>query len=126
MQAAYHALFQMGYATAIAVWDHNDLIGGLYGVSIGQMLYGESMFSARTGGSKIALAAAQWLMQQQVWQLIDAQVVSPHLLTLGAQAISREAFISSMTAATAAPKVNRQEIFSNEACLDALIRTDAT
>lgn len=117
MKKAYRELFDLGWASAIGVWHNNDLMGGLYGVTIGQMYYGESMFSNQSGGSKLALAAAQWLMNQGVWQMIDAQVVSPHLLRLGAQQMPREQFLNRMAKAAAAPRLNRNELFSSEACL---------
>lgn len=120
MQEAYQQLFDLGYATAIAVWLDQELIGGLYGVSIGQMLFAESMFSVQSGGSKMALAVAQWLMQQGVWQLIDAQVVNPHLLSLGAQEMSRSEFMTRTRQETREPRIDRQMIFNSEACISAL------
>lgn len=120
MQQAYQHLFDLGHATAIAVWLDHELIGGLYGVSIGQMLFAESMFSLQSGGSKIALAATQWLMQQGVWQLIDAQVVNPHLLSLGAQTMPRQEFMTSMDQAMSETPIDRQRVFNSEACIKAL------
>lgn len=120
MRHAYQQLFTEGYATAIAVWDHDQLIGGFYGVSIGQMLFGESMFSAYTGGSKIALAAAQWLVSRGVWQFIDAQVANPHLFSLGAEQMQRQHFIKAMSKAVMASPVRRHDYFHSDLCLKAL------
>lgn len=92
MQMAYRNLHQLGYATAVSVWENNELAGGLYGVTIGPVLFGESMFSRRDDGSKIALLAIDYLMRQGVWQLMDAQVPSPHLLRMGAQLWPRGRF----------------------------------
>lgn len=124
MQQAYQALFTQGHATAIGVWDQDELIGGLYGVSMGQMLFGESMFSHRSGGSKIALATAQWLMRKGVWQMLDAQVASPHLISLGAQEMPRQLFIKTMSNAVSAPLKNRTELFCSELCLHDLKQQD--
>lgn len=92
MMAAYRHLHRLGFATAVSVWEGDELVGGLYGVSLGPMLFGESMFSAQPDGSKIALAAIDYLMRQGAWRLLDAQVASPHLLSMGAQLWSRERF----------------------------------
>ncbi len=92
MMAAYRHLYRLGYATALSVWNGDDLVGGLYGVSLGTVLFGESMFSAQQDGSKIALIAVDYLMRRGAWQLLDAQVASPHLLRMGAEMWSREQF----------------------------------
>lgn len=123
MLMAYQDLFAAGYATAIAVWQGQTLIGGFYGVSMGQMLFGESMFSAQPNGSKVALAAAQWMVQQGVWQFIDAQVVSPHLLRLGALELPRNVFMLKMYQAIASPVIDRRTRFNSEACIKAMSRT---
>lgn len=94
MQAAYVALHAAGHAHSIEVWDASGvLVGGIYGVCIGRMFFGESMFSARTGGSKVALAALCRAMAAAGMPLLDCQVVSPHLRTLGAVAVSRATFL---------------------------------
>lgn len=97
MHAAYAALHRLGHAHSIEVWAGDALAGGLYGVAIGRMLFAESMFSAVTGGSKIALAATAALLREWDWPLLDAQVESPHLLRMGAQTIPREAFLHTIT-----------------------------
>ncbi|GGO76908.1 leucyl/phenylalanyl-tRNA--protein transferase [Marinobacterium nitratireducens] len=93
MQLAYAQLHRLGHAHSVEVWRDSRLIGGLYGVAIGQMFYGESMFSRETDGSKIAFA---WLVEQlKNWgyPLVDCQVHNPHLVTLGAETIPRSQFL---------------------------------
>lgn len=106
MQAAYRELHAQGAATAIAVWYGDELAGGLYGVTLGRVLFGESMFSARTNGSRIALAAVDWLCRQGRWQLLDAQVESPHLMRMGATLLQRQAFEQKLDTWVNEPVVN--------------------
>ena len=93
MQDAYLELHRLGHAHSVEVFDEERLVGGIYGVAIGRMFFGESMFSAKSGGSKIALAALAYQLQQWGWPLIDAQVENPHLLTLGAETWPRREFL---------------------------------
>lgn len=92
MIAAYQELHRLGHAHSIEVWRADQLVGGLYGVAIGQVFFGESMFSRENNASKVAFA---WLCQNlHRWgfQLIDCQVHSPHLESLGGLMISRNRF----------------------------------
>jgi len=97
MIAAYTALHEAGHAHSIETWildadGQSTLAGGLYGVAIGRVFYGESMFSRRTDASKIALAhLARWLSEQD-FGVIDCQMNTPHLASLGAREISRAEF----------------------------------
>ena len=93
MQQAYVQLHQLGYAHSVEVYDEETLVGGIYGVSIGRMFFGESMFSGRSGGSKVALAALAQTLAHWGWPLIDAQVENPHLLRMGAEHLPRAAFL---------------------------------
>ena len=93
MQSAYLNLHHAGHAHSIEVFDNGILVGGLYGVAIGRMFFGESMFSARSGGSKVALAALAHRLAEWHWPLIDAQVENDHLLSLGAESWSRTRFL---------------------------------
>ncbi|UXA53175.1 leucyl/phenylalanyl-tRNA--protein transferase [Xanthomonas prunicola] len=93
MQQAYIALHRLGHAHSFEVFDGARLVGGIYGVAIGQMFFGESMFSAESGGSKVALAALAAYLQAEGWPLLDAQVENPHLLSLGAQRLPRAQFL---------------------------------
>ena len=97
MHRAYSQLHQQGHAHSVEVWRDGELIGGLYGIAIGRMFFGESMFSRAADASKIAFA---WLVEQlKIWDypLIDCQVHNPHLVTLGAQEIARETFLQELT-----------------------------
>lgn len=94
MQAAYLRLHHLGHAHSIEVWDgQGRLAGGLYGVAIGRMFFGESMFSACSGGSKVALAGLARRLHTWGWPLLDAQVENPHLLSLGGERWPRERFL---------------------------------
>lgn len=95
MQAAYLALHRAGHAHSIEVLDAGgELVGGLYAVRIGRMVFGESMFSGQSGGSKVALLALCRAMAAAGMPLLDCQMESPHLRTLGASAIPRDAFLA--------------------------------
>ncbi|MFT6274400.1 MAG: leucyl/phenylalanyl-tRNA--protein transferase [Halioglobus sp.] len=90
MQEAYAELHRLGFAHSIEIHDLQDnLVGGLYGVSLGQAFFGESMFSIATNASKVALVALVYLAKNAGIQFIDCQVESDHLNSLGAQSISR-------------------------------------
>lgn len=92
MQAAYLALHQHGFAHCMATWQDGALVGGLYGVQLGRVFYGESMFSRVSDASKFALKMlCQRLLEQGV-VVIDCQMATPHLLSLGARLISRREF----------------------------------
>ncbi len=90
MVVAYEKLHQLGYAHSFECWAGDELAGGLYGVIIGRVLFGESMFSRQPDASKIVLAH----LCQQDFQLIDCQVSNPHLQRLGAEQIPRSRFIA--------------------------------
>jgi len=90
MMAAYSLLHQQGFAHSIEVLDDEGvLVGGLYGVALGRVFFGESMFSNTSNASKVALVALVEIIKQGDFQLIDCQVESDHLNSLGARNISR-------------------------------------
>jgi leucyl/phenylalanyl-tRNA--protein transferase len=93
MLAAYGELHRLGHAHSVEVYAGDALVGGIYGVAVGRMFYGESMFSAESGGSKAALAGLARLLAGWGWPLVDAQVVNPHLLSLGARLVARADFL---------------------------------
>ena len=100
---AYASLHTQGHAHSVEVWQGDALVGGVYGVNVGRLFCGESMFSAQSGGSKLALVAlATWLRE---WDcpLLDAQVSNPHLLGLGAREIPRRAFLEQVRTLAARP-----------------------
>ncbi|WP_394169310.1 leucyl/phenylalanyl-tRNA--protein transferase [Saccharospirillum alexandrii] len=92
MRDAYTELHQLGWAHSIEVWRDDDLIGGLYGIGIDGIFFGESMFSRRTNGSKLALLALQEAALLQSLRLIDCQVYNDHLASLGAREVERPWF----------------------------------
>ena len=93
MIAAYTALHRMGHAHSIETWIDGELAGGLYGIAIGRMFYGESMFSRRTDASKIALAHLAKQLARWNFGMIDCQMNTHHLASLGAREIPRTEFI---------------------------------
>ncbi len=98
MQRAYIELHRLGHAHSVEVFEgeapgEERLVGGIYGVAIGRMFFGESMFSAISGGSKVALAALAHRLHEWGWPLIDAQVENDHLLSLGAERWPRARFL---------------------------------
>jgi leucyl/phenylalanyl-tRNA--protein transferase len=94
MIAAYCALHRLGYAHSVEVWVEDRLVGGLYGVGIGRMFYGESMFSRVSNASKIALAHLARQLERWQFGMIDCQMNTPHLASLGAREIPRSEFIA--------------------------------
>ncbi len=87
---AYTELFKSGYAHSYECWDDNNvLVGGLYGVAIGQLFFGESMFSHAPNASKCCL---KYLVDSQLYQLIDCQMETEYLLNMGAKSINRKYF----------------------------------
>lgn len=92
MMAAFEQLHGDGWAHSIEVWEDKQLVGGIYGLCIGRVFFGESMFSARPNTSKMALLGLTLHMQAEGLELLDCQVVSQHLMTLGATTIDRAEF----------------------------------
>jgi len=92
MKHAYIDLHKLGYAISVEVWDESDLVGGLYGIDLGNNIFcGESMFSKTNNASKIAFVT---FIQQSNYKLIDCQVYTSHLESLGAEDISRKEFLT--------------------------------
>lgn len=92
MMEAYDQLHRLGHAHSLEVWEGDVLAGGIYGLAVGSIFFGESMFSLRTDASKIALVALCRQLQQWGFGLLDCQVGNPHLFSMGAVEISRETF----------------------------------
>jgi leucyl/phenylalanyl-tRNA--protein transferase len=93
MQAAYAALHRMGHAHSFETWQGGRLVGGLYGVAIGRMFYGESMFSRATDASKVALVALVEALRRRGFPLIDCQQRTPLLASMGGREIPRARFL---------------------------------
>ncbi|MDD4914301.1 MAG: leucyl/phenylalanyl-tRNA--protein transferase [Methylococcales bacterium] len=92
MQAAYLSLHKLGVAHSAETWQDGVLVGGLYGLGIGRVFFGESMFHHQTDASKVAFASLVRQLSAWGYQLIDCQVSSDHLLTFGAEEIGRQSF----------------------------------
>lgn len=97
MIAAYTNLHNQGIAHSVECWQNDELVGGLYGIAIGSMFFGESMFSHQTDASKVAFVHLCQQLAECGFPLIDCQVSSPHLISLGAENISRQGFIAKMS-----------------------------
>lgn len=94
MKEAYIKLHEMGYAHSVEAWYDGMLVGGLYGVSLGRCFFGESMFSQISNASKAAFITLVKSLQEKGFGLIDCQIRSDHLLSLGAREIPREIFLT--------------------------------
>ena len=90
MLEAYCHMHELGYAHSVECWQDNELAGGLYGISLGEVFFGESMFSNKTDASKVAL---EYLCNSIRPKLIDVQVYSEHMERMGAELIPRSKFI---------------------------------
>jgi leucyl/phenylalanyl-tRNA--protein transferase len=98
MVAAYTSLHRRGLAHSVETWIGGELAGGLYGVGLGRMFYGESMFARATDASKIALAHLTRQLERWQFGLIDCQMQTAHLVSLGAREIPRAAFVRELKA----------------------------
>lgn len=103
MVSAYVRLHRLGFAHSFEAWEGEELAGGLYGVSLGGAFFGESMFADRTDASKVAFVrAVEWLAARGI-RLVDCQVRTEHLVSLGAREIRRSEFLVRLAAALDAP-----------------------
>ncbi|HWT71429.1 MAG TPA: leucyl/phenylalanyl-tRNA--protein transferase [Oxalicibacterium sp.] len=101
----YTALHRLGHAHSAEVWLDNELVGGAYGVNIGRMFYGESMFARVTDASKIALAYLVRFLESQGVSMIDCQQETSHLASLGAAPMPRAEFLARLKMAVDAPRI---------------------
>ena len=102
MANAYIRLHELGWAHSVEAYIEGDLVGGLYGLAIGRMFYGESMFSRRSDASKIAFAHLIRYLTTHQFAMIDCQMRTEHLASLGGREIPRAAFLTRLRALTAA------------------------
>ena len=93
MERAYIKLYELGYAKSVEVWSGKELVGGLYGVDLGSVFCGESMFSTISNASKVAFINLVEKLKQENYKLIDCQVYNDHLASLGAREIPRMEFV---------------------------------
>ncbi len=108
MHTAYLQLHKMGIAHSVEAWLDGELVGGLYGLNIGQAFFGESMFSRANNASKVAFVYLTKQLQAWQFKLIDCQVSSEHLESLGARDIERTAFIKLLQRAIQPPAKNQK------------------
>lgn len=112
MRAAYVELHRLGYAHSIETWQDGDLVGGLYGVSLGKLFFGESMFHRTTDASKVSFAWLCRLMNEHGGPLIDCQIENEHLNRLGAELMDRDEFLGYLDrfAAKSVPAIPWQQM----------------
>jgi leucyl/phenylalanyl-tRNA---protein transferase len=103
MVSAYGELHRKGFAHSVEVYVQGRLVGGLYGVAIGRVFFGESMFFSVNDASKVALVALCRVLERRDFEMIDCQQETPHLLSLGACALSRSAFMARLERAVDHP-----------------------
>lgn len=100
IQAAYIRMHELGYAHSVETWVDDQLVGGLYGMALGRVFYGESMFSHQTDASKIAFAHLARFLEQHNFYVIDCQMTTNHLMSLGGREIPREEFVKMLSTLT--------------------------
>ena len=105
MVDAYMKLYRLGYAHSVETWWQGQIVGGLYGVSLGRCFFGESMFSTRSDASKVALVYLSRFLSEKGFGFIDCQVPSDHLCRMGARSIPRDEFISRLSQNINSPSV---------------------
>jgi leucyl/phenylalanyl-tRNA--protein transferase len=93
MQEAYLNMHQLGYAHSAEAWLNNELVGGLYGIRLGNVFFGESMFHRVRDASKVALVFMVEFLREQGFQMVDCQYLNPHLLQFGAYELSQEDYL---------------------------------
>lgn len=99
IKEAYIALNKLGFAHSFEVYLENELIGGLYGVSIGKAFFGESMFHRKTNASKLALVFLVEFLNQHEFKLLDTQYLNPHIEQFGAKEITRDEYLQLLNSA---------------------------
>jgi len=100
MQQAYIQLYESGVAHSVEVWKDDELVGGIYGLTLGRVFFGESMFSRSEDASKVALVALCRQLDKWGFTLLDCQISNPHLLSMGAEEMSRSEFESHLESTT--------------------------
>lgn len=103
MRAAYLELHELGHAHSIETWHGDRLVGGVYGLGIGRVFFGESMFSTESDASKVALAALMRELTGRGFGLLDCQIETGHLNSLGSRLMGRTEFVSAVSRLTASP-----------------------
>ncbi len=103
MIEAYIRLHGAGFAHSVEAWHGDELVGGLYGVSIGKAFFGESMFTRRSNASKVAFAGLTAFLLQRNYAMVDCQVKTDHLMSMGAREVPRKLFLAQLERALSSP-----------------------
>lgn len=93
MREAYIAMYQQGYAHSVEVWEGDELVGGLYGVALGKIFFGESMFAKKSNASKFGLIYLCRKLHKLGYHFIDCQIANEHLISMGGENMSKEVFL---------------------------------
>lgn len=96
IEESFIKLYEMGYAHSVECWEEDELVGGLYGLSIGKVFFGESMFARKSNTSKFAFIKLAQKLEEKGYTMIDCQQDTAHLRSLGAELISKEQFIQEL------------------------------
>lgn len=124
MITAYHRLHQLGDAVSVEVWDGDELIGGLYGIKLGQAFFGESMFHRATDASKVAFFGLMKLCEISDFAWVDCQLPNEHLLSLGASVISREEFLTNLPTQVCQPSCDWSTLYGQKIAVKELFLTE--
>ncbi len=116
MRSAYGRLHQLGFAHSVETWQNGQLVGGLYGVALGRVFFGESMFSRASDASKVALACLCAHLRRWRFPIIDCQLPTDHLYRLGAEDVSRQRFLQLLKACREPHSANAWLIDPEWAC----------
>lgn len=111
MHQAYLKLHEMGVAHSVEVWEGDKLVGGLYGLAMGQLFFGESMFSRATDASKVGFVTLVEQLRDWGFQMIDCQMPTAHLASFGARAISRQRFAQTLDAYLDQPAAAQWDVY---------------
>jgi len=111
MQNAYCKLHRLGFAHSVECWEGDKLVGGLYGLCLGRCFFGESMFSLCPDASKVALVSLTRCLSAAGFDLVDCQQTTPHLLSLGAEEISRADFLHRLKKGSVGPEFKLKSEF---------------
>ena len=111
---AYCRLHESGYAHSVETWQGSALVGGLYGVSLGRCFFGESMFTHISNASKVALVGLTSYLEKRSFEWVDCQVSNDHLISLGAEKVPREEFLTMLTLALTGPTKKGKWIYGED------------
>ncbi len=111
---AYVGLYHSGYAHSVESWHNGELVGGLYGVSLGSAFFGESMFTGKSNASKVAFVKLVEQLVKWDFSFIDCQVTTPHLRSLGAREVPRNEFLDLTKSALTSPSLRNKWTFTDQ------------